>query len=166
MTEQQDTTPATSADLPLKVHAQYIKDFSFENPNAPASLRGEDNNAAPQMEVNVNLDGNPLKDKGFFEVVLSVKAKATRGDQTLFIAELQYGVVCSVGENVPEQHVHPLIMIEVPKMAFPFARQILCDAVMGGGFPPLMLNPVDFEGLYVKQYQQEQANAQKAQASK
>tara|TARA_B100001750_G_scaffold210723_3_gene191509 strand:+ start:3892 stop:4386 length:495 start_codon:yes stop_codon:yes gene_type:complete len=156
MNETATTAPSTQTNLPLTIHAQYIKDFSFENPNAPAILRPDSDNAAPQMEVNVNLDGKPMEDKGVFEVVLSIKAKATRGSKTMFIAELQYGVVCSVGKNVPEQHIHPLIMIEAPKMAFPFARQILCDAVIGGGFPPLMLNPVDFEGLYVQQYQNEQ----------
>jgi len=142
-------------NMPLTIHAQYIKDMSFENPNAPASLQSSEA-GAPQMEVNVNLDSAPMDQKGFYEMVLTINTTATRNDKTLFIAELVYGVVCSVAENVPEQHVHPLVMIEAPKMAFPFARQILCDAVIGGGYPPLMLNPVDFEGLYVSQYQKEQ----------
>ncbi len=97
-----------------------------------------------------------MADKGTFEVVLHISATAKRGDTTLFIAELQYGVVCSISSKVPDQHIHPLLMIETPKMAFPFVRQILCDAVMGGGYPPLMLNPVDFEGLYISQYKKEQ----------
>ena len=109
------------------------------------------------MQVNVNMDSTALDDKGMHEMVLTIEARAKRGDQILFIAELQYGVVCSISPSVPEQHVHPLVMIEAPKMAFPFARQILCDAVIGGGYPPLMLNPVDFEGLYLAQYQKEQA---------
>ena len=108
------------------------------------------------MEVNVNMSANPMKEKGFYEVVLSIQAAATRDKKTLFMVELHYGVVCSVTESVPEQHVHPLLMIEAPKMAFPFARQIVCDAVIGGGYPPLMLNPVDFEGLYISQYKKEQ----------
>lgn len=165
MSETANIPPQSQVNLPLTVHAQYIKDFSFENPNAPKILRPEAESGAPQMEVNVNLDGKPLEDKGVFEVVLTIKAKATRGNTTMFIAELHYGVVCSVSQNVPQEHVHPLIMIEAPKMAFPFARQILCDAVIGGGFPPLMLNPVDFEGLYMQQYQAEQSNAQKASAA-
>ena len=148
----------TKTNLPLTIHAQYIKDFSFENPNAPTSLQAKEG-GPPQMEVNVNLDGQPMKDKGFYEVTLSIQATATRGKTTLFIAELQYGVVCAVAPNVPEQHLHHLIMIEAPKMAFPFARQILCDDVIGGGYPPLMLNPVDFEGLYAQQYKREQEEA-------
>ncbi len=147
-------TSQQNPNMPLTIHAQYTKDLSFENPNAPESLRPSDK-GAPQMEVNVNLDSKPLKTKGQFEVVMSIQTKATRGNETLFIAELVYGVVASVAESVPEQHVHPIIMIEVPKMAFPFARKILCDAVMDGGYPPLMLNPVDFEGLYVSQYKKE-----------
>jgi preprotein translocase subunit SecB len=97
-----------------------------------------------------------MAEEGYFEVVLRVNASAKRGENTLFIAELQYGVVCSVDKAVPQDHIHPLIMIEAPKLAFPFARQILCDAVIGGGFPPLMLNPVDFEALYMHQYQEQQ----------
>ena len=146
------TNNQQSANLPMTVHAQYIKDLSFENPNAPASLRNKDAKGAPNMDVNVNMNASKLPDDNMHEVVLTVEAKATRGDTVLFIAELQYAVMCSIAPNVPEQHVHPLLMIEAPKMAFPFARQILCDAVIGGGFPPMMLNPVDFEGLYLAQY--------------
>jgi preprotein translocase subunit SecB len=157
MTEDaQAPIPQQNASLPLTVHAQFIKDLSFENPNAPDTLKPGANDGAPQMQVNVNMDSKPMADKGFFEVVLSVEATATRGETTLFIAEVQYGVVCSVAENVPDQHIHPLVMIEAPKLAFPFVRQILCDAVMAGGYPPLMLNPVDFEGLYIAQYKREQ----------
>lgn len=159
-----DQPQQQNAALPLTIHAQYIKDFSFENPNAPDSLRDKGGDAgAPEMQVNVNMNSRQLKDKGMHEMVLSIEARAKRGDTILFVAELQYGVVCSVSPNVPEQHVHPLIMIEAPKMAFPFARQILCDAVIGGGYPPLMLNPVDFEGLYIAQYQREQKAATKEQ---
>lgn len=162
MTEQ---SQKKNANLPLTVHAQYIKDFSFENPNAPASLRpdGEDK-GAPEMQVNVTMDSKPMKDKGMFEMILTVEARAKRGDSVLFHAELQYGVVCTVSPQVPEQHVHPLVMIEAPKLAFPFARQILCDAVIAGGYPPLMLNPVDFEGLYIAQYQKEQKETEKKEA--
>jgi preprotein translocase subunit SecB len=155
MTDQ--ATQQQGHDMPMTVHAQYIKDFSFENPNAPASLRPDAGvKGGPTMDVNVNMDATKLLDDNMHEVVLTVEAKATRNDKVLFIAELQYAIVCSISTKVPEQHVHPLLMIEAPKMAFPFARQILCDAVIGGGFPPMMLNPVDFEGLYLAQYKKEQ----------
>lgn len=144
-------------NLPITIHAQYIKDLSFENPNAPDTLRPDGKPSGnPEMQVNVNMDSKPLKDKGFYEVVLTVEAQAKRSDQILFMVELQYGVVCSVASRIPEQHVHPLVMIEAPKLAFPFVRQIICDMVIQGGYPPLMLNPVDFEGLYIAQYKAEQ----------
>ena len=147
---------AAASTMPLTVHAQYVKDFSFENPHAPATLRSDKKDGgAPEMQVNVNLRNARLDDAGLYEVVLGIEAQAKRGDTVLFMAELQYGVVCSVAKSIPEQHVHPLLMIEAPKLAFPFARQILCDAVIQGGYPPLMLNPVDFEGLYIQQYQKE-----------
>ena len=156
MSEQ--TAPAKGPELPLTIHAQYIKDLSFENPNAPESLKSKEG-GAPTMDVNVTMDNTPLVQKGQYEVTLKVKMSAKRNNATLFIAELVYGVVASVADTVPEDHIHPLLMIEVPKMAFPFARQILCDAVIGGGFPPLLLNPVDFEGLYIAQYQAQQKQA-------
>jgi preprotein translocase subunit SecB len=158
MTEERPINP----NLPLTVHAQYIKDLSFENPNAPGTLRGNTDAGAPKMNVNVMMDSEPLADKGYYEVVLTVEATATRGDSTLFIGEVKYGVVCAVAENVPDNNIHPLSMIEVPKMAFPFVRQILCDAVMAGGYPPLLLNPVDFEGLYIAQYKKEQEQSKEA----
>lgn len=157
-TKSQNDTKNTT--LPLRIHAQYIKDLSFENPNAPGTLRsGKRANAAPQMDVNVNLHTRQLDEDNLHEVLLTIEASAKTEEEVLFIAELQYGVVCSVLPDLPSQHVHPLLMIEAPKLAFPFARQILCDAVIAGGYPPMMLNPVDFEGLYLAQYQKEQQSA-------
>ncbi len=155
-----DTASKKDHGLPLTIHAQYIKDLSFENPNAPATLI-EKEGGAPTMDVNVNLDSMPMAKEGQFEVTLTVNMAAKRNDTTLFIAELVYGVVASVSDAVTQEHVHPLLMIEVPKMAFPFARQILCDAVIGGGYPPLLLNPVDFEGLYIAQYKSQKKEGQK-----
>jgi preprotein translocase subunit SecB len=156
MSDDQNTKQASA--LPLTVHAQYIKDLSFENPNAPTTLSEKDG-GAPTMDVNVNLDSTPMAKERQFEVTLTVNMVAKRGETTLFIAELVYGVVASVADAVTQEHVHPLLMIEVPKLAFPFARQILCDAVIGGGYPPLLLNPVDFEGLYIAQYKSQKKEA-------
>lgn len=155
--ENTNIQSAQAAALPITIHAQYIKDLSFENPNAPETLRPDNQHGGnPEMQVNVNLNSTPMRDKGFYEVILSIEAQARQGEKTLFLAELQYGVVCSVSSRVPEQHIHPLVMIEAPKLAFPFVRQIMCDMVIQGGYPPLMLNPVDFEALYISQYKAEQ----------
>ncbi len=140
--------------VPLTIHAQYIKDLSFENPRAPQSLMP--GLAMPGMDVNVTLDARKVDairpESTSYEVILHIEAKATREKNAIFIVELDYAVVASVANEVPEQHHHPLLMIEAPKLAFPFARQILSDLTSQAGFPPLLLNPVDFEGMYRDQY--------------
>lgn len=144
----------------LMVHTQYVKDFSFENPHAPESFSTADG-TAPKMDANINMSLRLLdKEKALYEVVLEVSSTAKRNDKTLFMAEIQYGLVASVHKEVPEQHHHPLLLIEGPKMAFPFVRQLLANAIQAGGYPPLLLNPVNFEELYRQQYLQ-QAKAMK-----
>ena len=150
-----DTIQATPRMVPLTIHAQYIKDLSFENPNAPQSLMP--GQAIPGTNVNVTMDAKKLEatmQAGSigYEVMLHIEATAARGDQVVFLIELDYAVVCSVAKELPEPHHHPLLMIEVPKLAFPFARQILAETTSQAGFPPLLLNPVDFEGMYREQY--------------
>ena len=153
-TQTSDTIQATPRMVPLTIHAQYIKDLSFENPNAPASLLP--GQTVPATTVNVTLDAKKLETtqqgSTMYEVLLHIEASAMREKTTVFLAELDYAVVCSIASDVPEQHHHPLLMIEVPKLAFPFARQILAETTSAAGFPPLLLNPVDFEGMYRDQY--------------
>lgn len=151
---QQDTVQATPRMIPLSIHAQYIKDLSFENPNAPQSLMP--GQPAPATTVNVTMDARKLEQTqngaASYEVLLHIEASAVRDKTTVFLIELDYAVVCSVAGDVPEQHHHPLLMVEVPKLAFPFARQILAETTSQAGYPPLLLNPVDFEGMYREQY--------------
>ncbi len=151
--QNQSDNPAPRM-VPLTVHAQYIKDLSLENPRAPQSLMP--GQPVPAMNVNVTLDArkiDPVRPEATaYEVILHIEAQATREKDVVFIVELDYGVVASVGNVVPEQHHHPLLMIEVPKLSFPFARQILAEVTSQAGFPPLLLNPVDFEGMYRDQY--------------
>jgi preprotein translocase subunit SecB len=139
-------TGASGAQQQASIHVlgQYVKDLSFENPNAPASLRPSD--ASPQLDVNVNVNAKPLSETDF-EVELKLDAQAKRANDTLFVAEVRYAGVFQV-RNVPQEHLHPLILIECPRLLFPFARQILADATRQGGFPPLMIDPVDFAALY------------------
>ncbi len=127
----------------MNILAQYIKDFSFENPNAPRSLQpGEQ----PKLDINVNVGAQKLGDDQF-EVVLTLNAKAENSEFTLFAIELVYAGVFRI-TGVPEEHLHPFVMIECPRMLFPFARNILAEASRNGGFPPLMLDPIDFAALY------------------
>jgi len=128
----------------IHVLGQYIRDLSFENPAAPGSLRASDK--APKLDVNVNVSARPQSETDF-EVELKMEAKAERGEETLFIVEVTYAGLFQV-RNVPKEHMHPLLLIECPRLLFPFARQVIADATRQGGFPPLMIDPVDFAALY------------------
>lgn len=142
-----------AADLPVAILTQYVRDISFENPNAPDSLRG--GQATPELDVNIGMDARKLPDqdiKSLYEVVLNARAEAKRGEQIVFIAEVQYAMVVSVGDTVPEDSHHPLLLIEIPRLAFPFVRQILSDMTSQGGYPPLMLGLVDFHALYMQRF--------------
>lgn len=148
-----DTTAPQIPTIPLVVHAQYVRDISFESPNAPKSLMP--GQPAPITEVQVNMDSEKTTDMRdgaiSYEVTMHVTATARRGDEVVFIAELMYAVACSIAKEVPVEHHHPVLMIEVPKLAFPFARQIMAELTQNGGFPPMLLNPVNFDALYREQ---------------
>lgn len=138
----------------MHVLAQYVKDFSFENPHAPQSLQKPD--ATPQIDVAVNVNAKSLTETDY-EVELQLEAKAGPADDVLFAAELLYAGIFRL-ENIPQETLHPVVLIECPRMLFPFARQILADATRNGGFPPLLLDPIDFAALY-QQNAEEQENA-------
>lgn len=145
--KQETTTAATAETQPqMVIHTQYIKDFSFENPNAPQILL--DGEGQPEIEINVNVTANPQETKRMFEVVLSIRATAKKNDKDMFIAELSYAAVISVSDNIEEKSLHPLILIEGPRMIFPFARAILSEATQNGGFMPLNIQPIDFVRVY------------------
>lgn len=128
----------------LNVLAQYIKDLSFENPNSPASLSTQDKQPAINIQINVTAKNMGDQD---FEVALTIEGKAEMDSTLLFAFELVYAGVFRI-QNVAQENLHPLVMIECPRLLFPFAREIVSNATRNGGFPPLMLDPVDFVGLY------------------
>jgi preprotein translocase subunit SecB len=131
----------------MKVLGQYLKDLSFENPNAPASMALQ---AQPDINISVNVNAKPLGPGGNdFEVELHLEAKASQQNKVIFAADLLYAGVFRL-ENIPKDALHPIVLIECPRMLFPFARQILADATRSGGFPPLMLDPIDFASMYQK----------------
>ena len=133
-----ETAPA------LSVLAQYIKDFSFESPNAPHSLRPREK--APDIQININVNPTPLSETDF-EVELKLEARAVDGDEVLFNVELDYAGIFRV-QGVPQESLQPIVLVECPRILFPFARQIIADATRNGNFPPLMVDPVDFAQLY------------------
>jgi preprotein translocase subunit SecB len=143
-----DTAP--QAELPpLQVNVQYIKDLSFEVPGAPR-IFGE-LTEAPEISVQVNLNAEPLQES-VFEVVLQLTVRARLGEKTAFIVDLSYGGVFTV--NVPPEHLQPMLLIECPRLLFPFARNIIADQTREGGFPPMMLQPIDFVALYRNRLEQ------------
>ena len=137
----------------LNILAQYIKDLSFENPGAPKSLGPREK--APEININVNVNANPLSESEF-DVVLTMNAQAKSGDAVVF-----YGGVFRVA-NFPQEHMLPLLFIECPRMLFPFARQIVADATRNGGFPPLLIDPIDFAQMFQQRMAEENTKAQVA----
>lgn len=138
-------SPPDEAPLPqLNVMVQYTKDLSFENPNAPRSLGPQQQQPAINIQINVGANAVAEQD---YEVTLSIEGKAEIDNTVLFNFELAYAGVFRI-QNVPQENLHPVVMIECPRLLFPFAREIIATAVRDGGFPPLLLDPVDFVGLY------------------
>ncbi len=144
-----------SASPSLNILAQYTKDLSFENPGAPRSLQARD--SAPAINIGVNVNANPLSDTDF-DVVLSLNAEAKEGDKIVFAAELVYGGVFRI-TGFPQEHMLPVLFIECPRLLFPFARQIIADVTRNGGFPPLMIDPIDFAQMFSQRMAEEQARA-------
>src|SRR5712671_7995266 len=134
---------AAAAPQQLIINAQYIKDLSFENPRAPNSLRQQ--TTPPSVEINVDVKAQGLAPENY-EVVLTIKATAKVQEEMLFIIELVYGAVVTV-RNVAPEMVSPVMLVETPRLMFPFARNIIAETTRDGGFPPLMINPVDFAEL-------------------
>jgi preprotein translocase subunit SecB len=128
----------------IRIAAQYVKDLSFENPNAPHILTPQE--GRPEIQVGVDVQAAAL-DASNFEVTLRINAEATYGESAAFVGELLYGTVF-VLNNIPQESLEPVLLIECPRLMFPFARRILADITRDGGFPPLMLDPIDFVGLY------------------
>ncbi|MEE9313897.1 MAG: protein-export chaperone SecB [Rhizobiaceae bacterium] len=147
---------AASGEPSLNVLAQYIKDLSFENPHAPHSLGPREN--SPEINININVNANPLSETDF-EVELTLEANAGEGADTMFNCELNYAGVFRL-TNMPEEAIAPAILIECPRLLFPFARQVIADATRNGGFPPLMIDPVDFAGLFQQRMAEEQVKSQ------
>jgi preprotein translocase subunit SecB len=138
--------PTSAANLlpQLNVAAQYIKDLSFENPNAPKSL--SPGASPPQISVQINVDAKPMSDTDV-EVSLKIEGKAEMTGTVMFRFELDFAGVFRI-QNVPQESMNPIVLIECPRLLFPFAREIIASTVRSGGFPPLLLDPVDFAGLY------------------
>lgn len=152
MAKAPNKTETTTAEADQKaarprqvmIHAQYVKDLSFENPNAVAAHL--EKSETPQVEVGVQVNGDKINDHQY-EVRLHITAKANSGETPLFLVDLTYGAIVSA-PDATEEELNPLIMIEGPRLIFPFARAIVSNMTRDGGFMPLNLQPVDFVAVY------------------
>ncbi len=128
---------------------QYIKDLSVENPNAPQSFSWE---TQPEIDVQVNIQVNTIADE-LHEVAMKLAVKASGDEGLRFSVELDYATLFGL-RNVPEDQSHPFLFGEAPRLIFPFARRVIADAIRDAGFPPLVLEPIDFNALYIQQRMQ------------
>ncbi len=156
-----ESPPESLSDQQLVIQTQYIKDLSFENPNAPEIFEVL-NKQAPELNINLDVQSRLLGERTY-EVVLRLRVQAKSQEKTAFLVELAYAGIVKVVDAVPEDQVHPLLMVEAPRYLFPFARSVLATATREGGFPPLLINPIDFEQFYA-QRQKNASPAAKAQA--
>ena len=157
MTETAKPEPADTAGPPMiRVLTQYVKDLSFENPGLFAVQQG---GAAPEIElgIDVRVEPGPPAER-IFAVELKLSARAKREETVVFIVELVYAGVVQLQDAKPED-AEPMLLIECPRLLFPFARRIIADVTREGGHPPLMIDPIDFVGLYRQQRERAQAQA-------
>ncbi len=156
--------PSSEKGSAFRVLTQYVKDLSFENPNAPQAL----GNGLPQPAIDILVDVLPKQlGKDQYEVCLKLTARATRGDKVVFLVDLLYAGAFHIA-GVPEESLQPLVLIEAPRFLFPFARRIVSDLTRDGGFPPLALDYMDFAQIYRQQLakaKEDQAAAADTEAS-
>jgi preprotein translocase subunit SecB len=150
--------PEAEVKAPLVVNAQYVKDLSFENP-APLTNVAE-HEERPSISIHIEAQAHNLADRSF-EVTLRIRVDAKRKEAQVFLLDLEYAGAFTVGKEVPEEYLRPILMIECPRILFPFARNIVAMTTQEGGYPALLLTPVDFADLYQRQVSQEQAQEKK-----
>ncbi len=148
-----DTAGAAPPEPGIRVLAQFIRDLSFENPRAPESLRSASARPNIDMSVEMNARGRP---DGLFEVDLRLGCKAVQDEQAVFQIELLYGGLFEV-QGVAEAQLEAVLLVECPRFLFPFARRIIADMTSEGGFPPFLIEPIDFAGVYAAQRAQAEA---------
>ena len=158
MEDQQENGAAAQApQVKMTTLTQFVRDLSFENILAQKGIGGE---VQPDVTVQVNLDAKKRSAEHQYEVITKLKVESVNKEDGahLFLMELDYVGVFHI-EGVPEDQLHPFLMIECPRMLFPFLRRIVSDVTRDGGFPPLLLDPIDFGSLYMQQAQQMQTTA-------
>jgi preprotein translocase subunit SecB len=156
--QQNGATEQQNPPVVAQVVGQFIRDLSFENPNVHKLLEGPGENPNLKLEVNVNAERMQPE---LFQSAIEFKAHATNKDGTIYIMECVYGGLFKL-QNIPENALEPFLLINCPTILFPFLRRLVADITREGGFPPLLLDPIDFGGLYIRRQQE----AEKAKQSK
>lgn len=152
----------TDAKAPLVVNAQYVKDLSFENPTPLTNVMEQEER--PSISIHIEAQAHNLADRSF-EVTLKIRVDAKRKEAQVFLLDLEYAGAFTIGTDVPEDYIRPILMIECPRILFPFARNIVAITTQEGGYPALLLTPVDFADLYQRQVSQEQSAEDKKSKS-
>ena len=153
----QGTAPEQTELQPqMSVLAQFVRDLSFESPNAPRSLQGPGEN--PKMQVGVNVQANP-QGQDVYDVSLNLEANASNDAGVIYNIELVYSGLFQI-ENVPQNLLQPVLFIDCPALLFPYARRIVSELTQDGAFPPLLLDPIDFASLYRQRAAQAQQQAE------
>jgi len=142
--------PQTPPPMQAQVVGQFIRDLSFENPNVIRLLDGPGDN--PNLKIEVNVNAEHTRDD-LFQSAIDFKAHATNKDGTIYIMECVYGGLFKL-QNVPQQALEPFLLINCPTILFPFLRRLVADITREGGFPPLLLDPIDFGSLYLRRQQE------------
>ena len=146
---ENNTENTQQQQVAIAINAQFVKDISFEAPHVPQIFTEVKTN--PEINVNVDVQAGKVQDT-VYQVGLKIKAEAKVEDKVAFLCEVEYGCIATV--QVPPEHVEPILLIEIPRLLFPFARNIIADLTRESGFPPLMINPIDFVGLYHKRLEE------------
>lgn len=155
---QEENTQNAQAPA-FQIYAQYIKDFSFEAPRMPFLMR--DMQKMPKVDIAININAGPVnKEEHLYTVDLVLKVEAKQEAKTAFLCELTYGALVTL--NIPEEHVQPMLLIEVPHLLFPYVRAIIANTTREAGLMPLTLAPIDFAALYRARQAQQQENVKKA----
>lgn len=145
----------------MTINAQFLRDLSFENPNAPMSFMAMQQ--SPEISVDMNVRHRSIQGRTH-ESVLKVSASAKTGETTAFVVECEYAGIVTFGDDISDDNIEALLVVEVPRLLFPFARQVVTEAVQGGGFPPLLINPIDFRIFLAKKKAADAAAAQAGDA--
>jgi len=159
MTDQNQGTAANEAPV-FRLQKLYVKDLSFENPNAPECFTVQTGNQ-PKVEVNLTLENKKLAGDDNYEVLIKITAKVTHGDdaKVMFIIELDHCGIFTI-KNIPAEHMNAVLAVDCPTMMFPYTRQIVSQTTVDGGFVPFLMEPVNFLALYQNAQKQQQDKQQ------